>query len=333
MWKSSETFIILIKLLELFEEHRTGQAGLLSLSLGRVAAESITCITCISDQRVQILFFEHYWSIDDRVFEACHNKDPRCQRLEPFHIRSPVTISRMADLLVPWGPFIVASASTVPAFHIFREFANLILKPTSPRPSKTLPHLAQTTPSTPSATLSDDGTWFPTSLFGTVRAPAFTIEPTPLIAHTMLSPPAPPVKNLDHLPDVLSSDPARAMMAFVVIVTSFFFIQFFVRHIQPRRRFFPITHIVSTVIIVCIYTLVGAASHDALLNLPVTLQQAKESALPVACAALATFSIFNTLASVIESVFRNVLGGIEVSAVPDHVRSLPIFWEPRSCFT
>ena len=225
----------------------------------------------------------------------------------------------MVDLLVPVAPLAVAGASTFPAFYIFREFTKVVFKPIVPLPSKTIPRLVQSTPSTPSTALHDDGRWFPTSVFANVRAPEFTPEPTPFVNKSMLPPPAAPLKNLDYLPDVLSSDPVRFATVFVFILTSYLFIQFFVRHIELRRRFSPVTHIVSTAIAVYIYTLVGPASHYALLDMPITLQQAKESALPVACAALATFSVFNTLVSVVESVFRNVLAGIEDYATPENV--------------
>jgi len=226
----------------------------------------------------------------------------------------------MGDLLDPIAPLVVAGASTFPAFHIFREFAKVVLKPIVPLPSKTIPQLAQSTPSVPSATLRDDGPWFPTSFFAAVRAPAFTPEPTPIDPQSMLPQAAAPVKNLDHLPGVLSSDPARAMVVFIFIVTSYLFVQFFARHIHLRRHFSPVTHIISAAITVYLSTLTGSASHYSLLNMPVTLHQAKESALPVASAALATFSMFNMLISVVESTFRVVLAGIELSAVPKNVR-------------
>ena len=57
--------------------------------------------------------------------------------------------------------------------------------------------------------------------------------------------------------------------------------------------------------------------------MPVTLEEAKESALPVACAALAAWSIFNMLISVLESLPRNAIAAIEVSAAPERVRPLP----------
>lgn len=232
----------------------------------------------------------------------------------------------MVDFEVPAASLVIAGASTYPAFHILREFAKVVLKPIEPPPSKTVPQLAQSTPSTSSTTLGDDGAWFPIPFFGTVQTPAFTPAPTPFVHQSMLPQAAARVKNLDHLPSVLSSDPARAMMVFIFIVTSYFFIQFFfARYIQLRKRFSPVTHIISTAITVYLYTLTGPASHYSLLNMPVTLHQAKESALPVACAALATFSIFNVLISVAESLFRNVLAGIKVSAIPDRVRHLPHF--------
>ena len=249
------------------------------------------------------------------------------RQTKPWTLPHPLagTISSMADILVPIAPLVVAGASTHPAFHIFREFAKVVLKPIEPLPSKTIPQLAQSIPSTPSITLDDDGRWFPTSVFANVRAPDFTPEPTPFVYESMLPPAAAPVKNLDHLPDVLSSNPARSMLVFIFIITSYLFIQFFARYIQLRRRFSLVTHIVSTAIAIYIYTLVGPASHYALLDIPVTLQHAKESALPVACATLATFSVFITLVTAIESVFRNVLAGIQVSAAPENVRPVSIF--------
>ena len=258
------------------------------------------------------------------------------QRLGPCHTRSPAsTITRqaMGDLLVPIAPLIVAGASTFPAFHILREFAKVVLKPIVPHPSKTIPQLTQSTPSTSSTTLNDDGPWFPTSFFGTVRAPAFTPKPTPFDTQSMLPQAAAPEKNLDHLPNVLSSDPARAMMVFIFIVASYLFIQFFARYIQLRRRFSPVTHTISAAITVYLYTLTGSASHYSLLSIPVTLHQAKESALPVACATLATFSVFNMVVSVVESIFRNVLAGIQVSAIPNCVcHSPPHFFDLCSLF-
>jgi hypothetical protein len=243
-------------------------------------------------------------------------------KLGPFHISHPLTgrISSMADILVPIAPLVYAGASMFPAFHILREFAKVVLKPIVPLPSKTIPQHAQTTASTPSTTFEDDGRWFPTSLFANVPAPDFTPEPTPFVNEPMLPPPAAPTKTLEHLPDVLSSNSARFMMVFLFTVITYMFIQFFARHIQLRRRFSPVTHIVSTTIAIYIYTIVGPASHYALLDRPVTLEQAKESALPVACATLAAFSVFNTLVSVVESVFRNVLAGIRVSIAPENVR-------------
>ena len=224
----------------------------------------------------------------------------------------------MADMLVPIKPLVLVGAYTYPAFHFFCEIAKVVLKPIEPRPSKTTPQLAQSTPSTPSTILEDDDRWFPTSLFANVPAPAFTPEPTPIVDRIMQA--AAPVKNLDHLPDVLSSDPARAKMVFIFVITSYLLFQIFARHLQLRRRFSPVTHIVSTAITVYIYTLIGPASHGALLNMPVTLQYAKESALPVVCATLATFSVFNMLVRVVESIVRNVLSVIEVSAVSESVR-------------
>lgn len=230
----------------------------------------------------------------------------------------------MVDLLVAIAPHVVVGVYSFPAFQIFRELAKVVLKPIEPPPSKTIPQLAQTTPSIPSiATLDDDGAWFPNPFLGTVPIPAFTPEPTPFVPHSMLPQAAAPVKNLEHLPDVLSSDPARAMMVFIFIVTSYLFIQFFARHIRLRHRFSPVTHVVSTVITVYLCILTGSASHYSLLSMPVTLEQAKESALPVACATLAAFSIFNMLISVVESLLRNVLAGIEVSPTPKLVRPLP----------
>lgn len=223
----------------------------------------------------------------------------------------------MADI----APLVVAGASTLPTFFILREFAKVVLKPIVPLPSKTTPQLAQTIPSTPSTVLDDDGRWFPTSVFANIRAPDFTPEPTPFVDESMLPPPAAPVRNLDHLPDVLSKYSAHSMAVLVLVVTTYMFIQFLTRHIQFRRRFSPVTHIVSSAIAVYTYTFVGPASHYALLNMPVTLQQAKESALPVACATLAIFSVINTLVSVVESVFRNVPAVIEVSAIPENVGS------------
>jgi hypothetical protein len=229
----------------------------------------------------------------------------------------------MADLLVPIAPLVVAGASASSMFPIFREFAKVVLKPIVPHPSKTTPQLAQSTPSTPSTPLDRDGPWFPTSFFATVPTPAFTPEPT---LKSMLPQAAAPVRNLDHLPNVLSSDPARAMMVFIFVVTSYLFIQFFARYIKPRRHFSPVTHIVSTAITVYLCTLTGTASHYSLLSMPLTLHQAKESALPVACATLAIFSMFNTFISVVDSIFRNVLAGIEVSAIPNHVRNPPPYF-------
>src|SRR5258706_5374882 len=237
-------------------------------------------------------------------------------------LRSQATA--MGDFLVPIAPLVVAGASTYPAFHVFREFAKVVLKPIEPPPSKTIPQLAQSTPSTPSTTLDDDSAWFPIPFFGTVQTPAFTPEPTPFVPQSMLPQAAAPVKNLDHLSDVLSSDPARVMMVFIVIVTFYLFIQFVARYMLLRRRFAPVTHIISTAITIYFYTLTGPASHYALLSMPVTLHQAKESALPIACATLAAFSIFNMLISVVESLFRNLLAGIEVSTVPNRVRHLSL---------
>ena len=238
----------------------------------------------------------------------------------------------MVGLAVPIVPLMIAGASTYPAFNIFCEFANLVLKPIEPPPSKTIPQLAQSTPSTPSTTLDDDGAWFPMPFFSTVQTTAFTPEPTPFVPQSVLPQVAARVKNLDHLPNVLSSDPARAMMVFIFIVTSYYFIQFFARRIHLRRRFSLVTHIFSTAITIYIYTLIGPASHYSLLNMPVTLHQVKESALPVACAALATFSTFNMLISVVESVFRNLLDGIEVTGVTDLVRQFLISFNSRSLF-
>ena len=222
----------------------------------------------------------------------------------------------MADMLVPIAPFVVAVSYTIPASHIFREFAKVVLNPIGPRPSTTIPP----TPSTPLGILEDDGRWFLMSLFDKVPAPAFTPEPTPLVNQTMLPQAATPEEILDHLPGLLSSNPARVETVFVFIFTSYCFIQFFARHLQPRKRFSPVTHIISSAIIVYIYTLIGPASRGTLLNMPVTLQQAKESVLPVACATLAAFSVFNTLISAVESVLRNVLFSIEVSVFSESVR-------------
>jgi len=214
--------------------------------------------------------------------------------------------------MVSIAPFVVAGASTFPAFHIFREFANVVLKPIVPLTSKPIPQLAQLAPS--------DGPWFP--FFAAVRALAFT--PT-LIGGRWSALPraAAPVKNLDHLPGVLSSDPARTTVVFVFIVTSYLVIQFLACRIHLRRHFSPVTHIISAAITVYLSTITGSASHYSLLNMPVTLHQAKESALPVASAALATFTMFNMLVSVMQSTFRVVLAGIELSTVPKIVRHPP----------
>ena len=230
----------------------------------------------------------------------------------------------MADLLVPIALLVLNGIHSLPAFQFFHEFAKVVLKPIEPPPSKTTPQLAQSTPSTSSTTIIDgDGAWFPNPFFRTVQTPIFTPEPTPFVPQSMLPQASAPVKNLEHLPGVLSSDPARAMMVFIFIVTSYRFLQFFARYIRLRRRFSPVTHIVSTAITVYSCTLTGFASHYSLLSMPVTMEQAKESALPVACAALAAFSIFNTLISVMESLFRSIMAGIENSAIPKRVRPLP----------
>ena len=205
----------------------------------------------------------------------------------------------MTVVLEQWIPipFTLAGSSTIPVFHLLRVFGNVVLRPILVRPTKTVPQLAQSASTTPSTTLGDDGRWFP---YDSPWSSHPTPEPTPFVSQTVLPKAATPLESLNHLPHVLSSDPTRAVMLFTMIVTCYLLVQFFARHIQLRRCFSPVTHFVSTAIIVYTYTLVGPASHHALLNIPVTLQQAKDSALPVTCAALAAFSIFNMLISVVD---------------------------------